>query len=233
MEERTIDDSAAEAIRREVAWSWGRIGAAWGVTRSTAAVQGYLLLHGGPLTRRELGSALGLSHRAVLVALDECEAWGIVERAPEKRRSGSRGPSGTAWVPVPDHWEWFRRVAEARKVRETDPVLPLLDDGLRRAEEAGADELRDRIASLVTFVHRFDHAVDAVVDADADAFGHLFDLVAELEPVTVSRLLEKLQDVPADELARAATSLSRMSPRLVRRVISLMADPRVTRLVAR
>ena len=224
---------AAEAIRREVALSWGRIGAAWGVTSSTAAVQGYLLLHGGPLTRREVGAALGLSHRAVLVALDECEAWGIVERAPEKRRSGSRGPSATAWVPVPDHWEWFRRVANARKARETDPVLPLLDEGLRRAEEAGADELRERIASLVTFVHRFDHAVDAVIEAEAAAFGHLFDVLAQLEPATVSRLLETLEEVPTDELARAATSLSRMSPRLVRRVISLVADPRVTRLVGR
>jgi len=159
------------------------------------------------LVHGRLSSAHGDAARA---HLDECEAWGIVERTAEKRRSGSRGPEATAWVPVADHWEWFRRVAEARKLRETDPVLPLLDEGLRRAEAAGADELRERIGSLVTFVRRFDHAVEAVVEAAAAAFGHLFDVLADLDPATVGRLLDALEDVPADELARAATSLSRM-----------------------
>ena len=225
-----MTDDAAEDIRREVARSWGRIGAAWGVTSSTAAVQGYLLLHGGPLTRRELGAALGLSHRAVLVALDECEAWGIVEQAPEKRRGGARGPAGTAWVAVTDHYEWFRRVAEARKQRETDPVLPLLDDCLRQAEDAGTTELAARIASLLRFIHRFDHAVDAVVEADAAALEHLFAVLDGLDDATTAGLLEMLGEVPADELARAIRALSRMRPGLLRRVISLVADPRIARL---
>jgi hypothetical protein len=124
-------------------------------------------------------------------------------------------------------------VAEARKARETDPVLPLLDDCLRRADAAGADELRERIAALLAFVHQFDHAVGAVVQSAAAAFGHLFGVLEQLDPATVGRLLESLQEVRADELARAATSLSRMSPRLVRRIISLVADPRVGRLIAR
>lgn len=201
------------------------------MTSSTAAVQGYLLLHGGPLTRRELGAALGLSHRAVLVALADCEDWGIIEQAPEKRRSGARGPAGTAWVAVSDHYEWFRRVAEARKERETDPVLPLLDDCLRQAEEAGTTELAERIGSLLRFIHRFDHAVDAVVGADAAALEHLFAVLDELDDTTTAGLLDMLVEVPADELARAVTALSRMPPRLLRRVISLVGDPRVARLV--
>ena len=35
--------TTAEGIRREVAEEWGRVGAAWGVSPSTATVQGYLL----------------------------------------------------------------------------------------------------------------------------------------------------------------------------------------------
>src|SRR5687767_11737943 len=72
-----------EAIRRRFAQTWGAMGAAWGVTPSTAAVQGYLLVHGGPVTDRELQEALGLSHRAIRVALDDCIRWGIVRRADE------------------------------------------------------------------------------------------------------------------------------------------------------
>lgn len=221
----------AEVIRRDFARSWGRVGAAWGVASSTAAVQGYLLVHGGPLTRREIQAALGLSHRSVLLALADCETWGIVERAPEKRRSGKRGPAGTAWTAVADHYEWFRRVAEARKARETDPVLPLLDDCLRRADDAGASELRERISALVGFVHQFDHAVDVVVGAKAASLEHLFSVLAELDDETAARLLATLAEVPADDLARAADALSRMSPRLVRRVIALVGHPRVGQLV--
>ena len=70
------------SIRRDFAHAWGRIGAAWGVAPSTAAVQGYLLLHGGPLTSAEIQAALGLSHRATRTAIADCEAWGIIDRAP-------------------------------------------------------------------------------------------------------------------------------------------------------
>ena len=34
---------SAEQIRRDFAAGWAKIGAAWGVTPSTAAIQGYLL----------------------------------------------------------------------------------------------------------------------------------------------------------------------------------------------
>ena len=59
--------ATAEQIRRAFAAAWGDIGAAWGVAPSTAAVQGYLLVHPEPLTEPEIRRALGLSHRATSV----------------------------------------------------------------------------------------------------------------------------------------------------------------------
>ena len=167
----------AERIRREFAAGWAKIGAAWGVAPSTAAVQGYLLLHGGPLTEAELRDALGFSHRAALLALRECETWGLVEQV-EPRRARQRGPAGRAWIPVQDHWEWFRRVAGARKERETDPVLPLLDSCLRQAQGIGDGALRERLSSLLAFTHQFDRGVAAVVAADPRAMAHLFGVLA-------------------------------------------------------
>src|SRR5206468_3866986 len=81
VKEHVLTDSIAapEQVRRDFARAWGSVGAAWGVTPSTAAVQGYLLLHGGPVTEAELREALGLSHRAALVALRDCEAWGLIQ----------------------------------------------------------------------------------------------------------------------------------------------------------
>src|SRR5690348_9234637 len=115
----------AEQIRREFAAAWGEIGAAWGVAPSTAAVQGYLLVHPEPLTEPEIRRALGLSHRATSIALAQCEEWGVLERATP-RRTGRRGPPAVSYVTVGDHWTWFRRVAAARRERETAPVIPAI-----------------------------------------------------------------------------------------------------------
>jgi DNA-binding transcriptional regulator GbsR (MarR family) len=225
-----------ETIRREFAAAWGRIGAAWGVAPSTAAVQGYLLLHGGPLTSGEIQEALGLSHRATRTAIADCEAWGIIERAPEPKRTGARGPAGAAWLPVGDHWEWFRRVAASRVERETDPVLPLLDDCLERvrglpAAEPGATELRERLGGLVEFTHRFDHAVDIVVRLDSADIGHLFDLLDRVPDGQVESLLRTLSTMDADDVVAAADVLAGLSPGALRRLIGLARQPGVAKVL--
>ncbi|MFN8622703.1 MAG: hypothetical protein U0869_18365 [Chloroflexota bacterium] len=219
-----------ESIRREVAAEWGRIGAAWGVSPSTATVQGYLLLHGGPLTESELQAALGISHRATRVAIADCETWGLIERAPEPRRAGARGPAGIAWVPIPDAWEWFRRVAAARKERETDPIMPLLDAALVRARaldpaEPGAAAFTDRLAQLVTFTARFDHGVGAVVRADAQALATLFAVLDGLDARRLDRLLAALATLDPEALTRAATTLADLSPTVLRRLVAMAGQP--------
>src|SRR6476646_3913378 len=123
----------AEAIRIELAEAWGEMGAAWGVTPAIARVQAYLMARQEPLTEREVREALGLSHRAASLALAEAEAWGIVERVPEPCRVGRRGPAGTAYLAVGDHWQWFGRVIAERKVREGDPIIAVLK---AKAQEA-------------------------------------------------------------------------------------------------
>src|SRR5215207_3364547 len=124
--------SAAESIRLELAEAWGEMGAAWGVTPAIARVQAYLMTRQAPLTEREVREALGLSHRAASLALAEAESWGLIERVAEPRRVGRRGPAGTAYQAVGDHWRWFGRVVAERKTREGDPIIGLL-------ERAGAE----------------------------------------------------------------------------------------------
>jgi len=228
--------NAPEQIRRDFAAAWGRVGAAWGVTPSTAAVQGYLLLHGGPLTEAEIRTALGLSHRAALLALADCERWGLIEPSGEPRRTGRRGPAARAWVPVGDHWEWFRRVAAARKERETDPLLPILEECLRRAQEAEATgpegaELRTRISVLLDFVHDFDRGVGAVVRTDAAVIARVFGVLSRLDDDTLDRLIAALGELDEEELARAATAVARLRPSLRRRLLSLVSQPGVARLL--
>lgn len=225
-----------ERIRRRFAEAWGQMGASWGIAPSTAAVQGYLLAHGGPVTDAELQQALGLSHRAIRLALQSCIDWGIVQRAEEPRRSGRRGPAGRAWIALDDHWEWFRRVIEGRKEREGDPVIAILEQCLvevRQVHDADAERLERRLDSLLEFVRDFDHALSGVLRADTAALRNMFTVLSALDDSDLDRLLTSLASVPPDELTKAATQLSHMSPSALRRLLQLAGNPAVGRLLRR
>jgi len=234
---RTDADSLEETerIRRRFAEAWSQMGASWGIAPSTAAVQGYLLAHGGPVTDAELQQALGLSHRAIRLALQSCVEWGIVQRAEEPRRSGRRGPAGRAWIALDDHWEWFRRVIEGRKEREGDPVIAILEQCLVELREVEgnpeAQRLERRLDSLLEFVREFDHALSGVLRADTAALRHMFGVLTALDDTDLDRLLTSLATVPEEDLAKAATQLSRMSPSAIRRLLQLAGNPAVGRLL--
>jgi len=234
-QEQTSDPSAVELIRRRFAQAWGQMGAAWGIAPSTAAVQGYLLVHGGPVTDSELQEALGLSHRAIRVALADCEEWGIVRRAPELRRSGRRGPAGRAWLALDDHWEWFRRVVEGRKEREGDPVVAILEECMVEANALPDGEeprdLRLRLEKLLDFVGQFDHALSAVMRARVGTLRKLFRALGRQDAKALDRLLAALADIPDDELDNALRSVSRMSPTSLRRLLQLAGRKSIVRLL--
>ncbi|TAL10201.1 MAG: hypothetical protein EPO00_04850, partial [Chloroflexota bacterium] len=135
---------AAEAIRLRLADAWGAMGAAWGVAPAIARVHAYLMTRQAPLTEREVREALGLSHRAASLALADAEAWGLVEKIPEPRRVGRRGPAGAAYQAVGDHWLWFGRVVAERKVREGDPIIDVLEATSRDVAEAAAANPADQ-----------------------------------------------------------------------------------------
>lgn len=215
--------------------AWGAIGAAWGVAPSTATVQGYLLVSEGPLTEPEVRRALGMSHRAASMALAQCEEWGLIERAEGARRSGQRGPAAVAWSVVDDHWEWFRRVASARKERETDPVLPVIAECVDTARAANGDpelaRLGDRFETLLDFVRRFDRGVATFVRGDARSIEGVFAALDRLEPETVDRLWSLVGDLGPDDLVRALESLAKLPPAAARRLIALADQPVLQRLI--
>jgi DNA-binding transcriptional regulator GbsR (MarR family) len=231
--------SSAEELRRSFASAWGAIGAAWGVAPSTAAVQGYLLVSDGPLTEPEVRRALGMSHRAASLALVQCEEWGLIERADAPRRSGQRGPAAVAWTVVDDHWEWFRRVAVARKQRETDPVMPVIERCVAQARsaaaQAGADDelarLGDRLASLLEFVRQFDRGVEFFVRGDARVIEKLFGTLDRLETDTVDRLWRLVGELDADDLVRALEALAKLPPSAARRLIGIADQPVLQKLI--
>src|SRR3954447_15038446 len=221
----------AEDIRRRLADAWGEMGAAWGVAPAIARVHAYLMARGEPLTEREVREALGLSHRAASLALADAENWGLVERIAEPRRIGRRGPAGTAYQAVGDHWRWFGRVVAERKLREGDPIIDVLERTAAEAREAAAAHpadrelagLRDWLSTFLVFVRLFDRAVGLVPRLEPRELERSLRLLGEVDDDTVMRLVTLLEGLRDEDVLELVEALSRLSPSAARRAPKLMS----------
>ena len=231
--------ATAESIRLDLAEAWGEMGAAWGVTPAIARVQAYLMARQEPLTEREVREALGLSHRAASLALAEAESWGIVERVPEPRRVGRRGPAGTAYLAVGDHWQWFGRVIAERKVREGDPIVAILEQKAGEAataaqahpEDVELAALQEWLATFLVFVKLFDRAVGLVPQLEPRELERSLNLLGRVPDTTILRLFDLLGSLPDEDVLDLVDAVSRLSPTAARRATKLMSG--VVRTVSR
>jgi hypothetical protein len=136
---------------------------------------------------------------------------------------------------VGDHWEWFRRVAAARKERETEPVVPVIERCVALAAAGGDDpelaDLRERLAGLLEFVRRFDRGVGIFVAGQPAAIERLFAGIHHLDTATTDRLWRLIGDLSAEELASALQALAKLPPAATRRLIGLADQPVLKRLL--
>ena len=233
------DASPAEELRLQFAEAWGDMSASWGVAPAIGRVHAYLLVRGVPLTEREVREALGLSHRAASLALADAEAWGIVERVPEPRRVGRRGPAGTAFVAVGDHWQWFTSVIAGRKIREGDPIVAVIERTTAAAGVAAAADPSDQelaglhewLTAFAGFVRLFDRAVGLIPKLEPRELERGMRLLGEISDYTILRLVHLLGGLPDDDVLELIEALSRLSPTAARRATKLMSG--VVRTVSR
>ena len=233
------DVEPAEALRLQFADAWGDMSASWGVAPAIGRVHAYLMVRGVPLTEREVREALGLSHRAASLALADAEAWGIVEKVSEPRRVGRRGPAGTAYVAIGDHWQWFTSVIAGRKAREGDPIVAVIEKTRAQAVEAVMDRpndlellrLRDWLTAFAGFVRLFDRAVGLIPKLEPRELERGMRLLGEISDETILRLVHLLGGLPDEDVLELVEALSRLSPTAARRATKLMSG--VVRTVAR
>ncbi len=229
----------AEDLRLRFADAWGEMSAAWGVAPAIGRVHAYLMVRNEPLTEREIREALGLSHRAASLALSDAVTWGIVERVPEPRRVGRRGPAGTAFVAVGDHWQWFTRVIAERKIREGDPIVQVIERTADEAADLATRHPNDRdlaalcdwLVTFYAFVRLFDRAVGLVPKLEPRELERGMRLLGQVSDETVLRLVHLLGGLPDEDVLDLIEALSRLSPGAARRATKLMSG--VVRTVAR
>jgi hypothetical protein len=61
----------------------------------------------------------------------------------------------------------------------------------------------------------------------------MFTVLSSIDDADLDRLLGTLATVPSEELARAATQMSKMSPSAIRRLMQIAGNPAVSRLLRR
>ena len=205
------------------------MGPLWAVPPALARVHGYLLARRIPLSEREIREALGLSHRAASVALAECEAWGLIHRV-EAQRSGRRGPVGTAYQAVEDHWRWLRDLVAQRKLREADPIVEFLRDTLAEAETEVATHPADRdlaaqrdwLVGFLGFVELIVRGISLVTDLTPAELASAMGLFGRLPDRTVVRLFRLLTAIPEEDALSLVSGLGRLSPQALRRVAGIV-----------
>src|SRR6266550_2256150 len=139
------------------------------MTPERATVKAQVSTGHGTRGRLPRDSTAGTS-AAESLRLQFAEAWGIVERVSEPRRVGRRGPAGTAYLAVGDHWQWFTSVIAGRKLREGDPIVEVIERTTLAAGQGAAAYPQDRelvalhewLIAFAGFVRLFDRAVGLI-----------------------------------------------------------------------
>ena len=133
-----------------------------------------------------------------------------------------------SWRVVGDRWLWFQRVAEQRKEREADPLLPRIETCLALAQDALAASpenvealrLRDWMTELLGFLRLFERAVGVLARAESTEIARGFAVLARIPDESLDRLLRLLASLPEDDLASTIDAVSRVSPSVARRVLA-------------
>ena len=144
---------------------------------------------------------------------------------------GRRGPAGTAYMAIGDHWRWFGRVVAERKAREGDPIIVVLEQTLadttaamtRHPGDTDLARLRDWLTTFLVFVRLFDRAVGLVSRLEPSELERALRLLGEVPDDTIMRLVKLLDGLPDDDVLGLVEALSRLSPTSARRATTLMS----------
>ncbi len=120
----TSDQSAkllGEAQDRFIA-SWGRMGSAWGISRTMAEVHALLYVTGEPMCTDEVMERLEISRGNVSMSVRALLEWGVIQKTHK------RGDRKDYFQAEQDVWAMLRAIARERIKREVDPLLQSLDE---------------------------------------------------------------------------------------------------------
>lgn len=149
--------------------AWGALGSSWGVTRTMAQIHALLLVSSDPKSSDDVMSELKISRGNVNTNMRMLLDWGL---AHKKLIVGERKEF---FVAEKDMSKVVKNIIVARKKRELEPMLRLLDEltGVE-GQDKEAEDFREVIKDLKLYSHKADSALDALVKVDSSWFFSTF-----------------------------------------------------------
>jgi len=100
--------------------AWGKMGSAWGISRTMAEAHALLYITGEPMCTDEIMDRLQISRGNASMSLRALVDWGVVSRTHR------RGDRKEYFVAEQDVWAMFRAIVRERMRREVAPLLASL-----------------------------------------------------------------------------------------------------------
>ena len=145
------------AAREKFIETWGNLGSSWGINRSVAQVQAFLLLAPEPVSTDELMEALQISRGNTNMSVRQLMDFGVVSK---KNIPGNRKEF---FVHEKDIWKWAPKIMAIRKQRELNPVLEVLTE-LKEFTVDNPEPLEIVFETQVKQIHGFSAKVSSVAD---------------------------------------------------------------------
>ncbi|MCW5769466.1 MAG: ArsR family transcriptional regulator [Phycisphaeraceae bacterium] len=101
---------------------WGKMGSAWGISRTMAEVHALLFITGEPMCTDDIMERLQISRGNASMSIRALLDWGVVARAHR------RGDRKEYFKAEQDVWAMFRAIVRERMKREADPALVSLHE---------------------------------------------------------------------------------------------------------
>ncbi len=148
--------------------TWGKMGSAWGISRTMAEVHALLFIVADPLCTDDVMARLEISRGNASMSLRALEDWGVI------RRIHKRGDRKEYFEAETDVVAMFKTIARERKKRELDPLVASLYEirdltGVEPAAEADATTAahNQRLDDMLRFIHALDSLAEALLGPDS------------------------------------------------------------------
>lgn len=134
---------------------WGRLGPAWGINKMMAEIYALLYLSPAPLTLEAMSRQLETSRSNISTNVRALGDLGVVHKVIV------RGERKDYYTAEDDITKVAKLLALAKKRKELDPAMEIVDKALAAADESGDSEITPRLEELkrhMDFVNAIFHA---------------------------------------------------------------------------
>lgn len=163
---------------------WGEMGSRWGVNRTVAQIHALLYLSGRPMHAEEIADTLVIARSNVSNSLRELinlKLVTLVHRMGERREH---------FETFTDPWVLCRTIVRARKLREFDPTVGVLEACVADPQFASEDPARQkRIRDTLSLMSQLSGWVNELLRLEPSTLGKLMKLGGK-----VTRLLAPGKD---------------------------------------